>query len=167
MTAFSISSRTVRLGFIVGLAFGSVNLLVGWVYPLIADTPATLLAFYGPMFVAWGLAAMQAVQRSGQLASGIATGIAIAFATFLAFDLLVMLCVNLFLTELAGRDDWQNLMVRFRASEIDNLRMFVNVEYLQQTPLKLVAFSTIGALIGMLGGALGQLRHGRIRRIST
>lgn len=167
MTAFSIGSRTVLLGFIVGLAFGSVNLLLGWLYPLLDDTPGTLLGFYGPMFVVWGLASLHASQQSGRLASGIATGIAIAVATFVAFDLLVALRVNLLLNQLTARDDWQNVMVRFRASGIDSLRTFVNLEYLQQTPLKLAAFCAIGALTGILGGSLGQLMHARIRRIST
>ena len=167
MTAFSISSRTVLLGFIVGLAFGLVNMLVSWLYPLNDDTAATLLGFYGPMFVMWGLASLRAAQQSGRLASGIATGITIACATFIAFDLLVILRVNMFLSELTSRADWQNMMMRFRASGTDSLRLFVNLDYAKQIPLKLTAFCAIGAFTGMLGGSLGQLMHGRIRRIST
>jgi hypothetical protein len=167
MTAFSISSRTVLLGFILGLAFGLANLVFSSLYPLADDTPAALLGFYGPMFVAWGVVSLRAARQSGRLASGVATGIVIAFATFVMFNLIAMLRVNVFLYELAGREDWQNMMMRFRQSGSESLRLFVNLDYAKQTPLKLAAFCAIGGLTGMLGGSLGQLMDGRIRRIST
>ena len=90
----------MRLGFIIGLVFGAVNLLVSWLYPLLDDTPAGLLRFYGPMFFLWALASFQAARRSGRLLSGLTAGVTVAFGTFLVFDLLVMLRVNLFLSEL-------------------------------------------------------------------
>src|SRR5262245_28116783 len=43
-------------------------------------------------------------------------GVGIAFGTFCVFVALNFLRVNLFLEQLTGRPDWQNMMVRFRAS---------------------------------------------------
>ena len=101
-------------------------MLFSWRYPLADDTPGALLAFYGPMFFVWAAAAFLATRRTGRVLTGVATGAVVAFATFCIYDLLVVLRVNLFLNELTGRDDWQNLMVRFEASGYESLRMFVN-----------------------------------------
>ena len=161
------TKRTVLLGLAVGLIFGSANLLTTWRYPLADDTPAALLRFYGPMFFAWALASFLAARRTGRLLSGITTGLTVAFATFVAFDLLNLVRVNLFLHELTGRPDWQNMMIRFRVSGSDSLRLFVNVDYLTGAPLKLGVSCAIGAIMGTIGGFLGQLTHRRIRRITA
>ena len=126
------TKRTLLLGLIVGLAFGSVNLLFTWLYPLADDTPMALLRFYGPMFFVWALASFRAARRSGRLLSGVTTGMIVAFATFMSFDLFILLRVNLFLNELTGRADWQSMMLRFRGSDVDNLRLFVNLDYVKR-----------------------------------
>jgi hypothetical protein len=113
------------------------------------------------MFFVWTLASFRAARRSGRLVSGVTTGVTVAFATFVAFDLLVLLRVNLFLNELTGRADWQNMMVRFRASDFDSLRLFVNLDYAKGAPLKLGVSCAIGVVMGSVGGFLGQLRHRR------
>jgi hypothetical protein len=38
---------------VVGLLFGSWNVLYSWLFPLADDTAIALLAFYGPMFLVW------------------------------------------------------------------------------------------------------------------
>ncbi len=91
----------------------------------------------------------------------------VAFATFMGFDLLILLRVNLFLNELTGRADWQRMMLRFRASDVDSLRLFVNLDYAKGVPLKLGVSCAIGAVMGFVGGFLGQLMHRRIGRIIT
>jgi hypothetical protein len=159
--------RIVVLGLAVGLIFGLVNLLMSWLFPLAEDTPGALLRFYGPMFFVWALASFRAALRTGRLLSGITTGLAVAFATFVAFDLLILARVNLFLHELTGRADWQNMMMRFRASDMDSLRAFVNADYLIGAPLKLGVSCAIGAVMGTIGGLLGQLTHRRTWRITT
>jgi hypothetical protein len=113
------------------------------------------------MFFVWALASFRAARRSGRLLSGVTTGLAVAFATFCVFDVLVLLRVNLFLNELTGRADWQNMVLRFRASDFDSLRLFVNLDYVKGAPLKIGVASAIGALMGAIGGSLGRLRHGR------
>jgi len=159
------STHALLLGLIVGLVFGFVNVLVTWLYPLSDDTPGALLRFYGPMFFVWALASFRAARRTGRLLSGVTTGLTVAFATFCAFDLLILVRVNLFLNELTRRADWQNMMIRFRVSDVDSLRLFINLDYLRGAPPKLGVACAIGVVMGTLGGSLGQLTHRRIRRI--
>src|SRR5262245_62231920 len=108
------TENPLLIGLVVGLVFGVVNLAVTWLYPLADDTPAALLRFYGPMFFVWALASFVAARRTGQMWSGVTTGLIVAFATFAAYDLLILVRINLFLQELTGRADWQNMMLRFR-----------------------------------------------------
>ena len=157
-----LSNSPLFAGLFVGLVFGSVNLVLTWLYPLEDDTPSALLRFYGPMFLVWVLASFRAARRSGRLLSGVTAGIAIAFSTFCVFDVLVLLRVNLFLNELTGRPDWQNMMMRFRASDFESLRLFVNLDYVKGAPLKIGVASAVGALMGAIGGSLGRLKHGRL-----
>jgi uncharacterized membrane protein len=153
------SDSPLLLGFIVGLAFGCANLLVTWLDPLADDTPGALLLFYGPMFFIWAAASFRAAQRSGQVLSGVTTGAIVAFGTFVSYDLLIFLRVNLFLSELTGRADWQYMMSRFRASNVESLRSFVNVDYVEGVPLKLAVSCAIGLMMGAAGGILGRLRN--------
>jgi hypothetical protein len=156
------SSGPLLIGLIIGLVFGCVNLILTGLAPLEDDTPAALLRFYGPMFLLWALASFRAARRSGRVLSGVITGLTVAFATFVVFDLLILVRVNLFLNELTGRADWQNLMMRFRASDFDSLRLFVNLDYARGTPLKLGVSCAIGVVLGVVGGFLGHLTHRRL-----
>ena len=156
MRRLALVNNPLLLGLMVGLAFGAVNLLMTWMYPVADDTPGALLMFYGPMFFLWAFAAFRATRRSGRFLSGVTTGMLVAFATFCVFDLLVILRVNLFLSELTGRADWQNMMGRFQASGFDSLRTFVNVNYLKGAPFKIAVASAIGALMGVVGGFVAR-----------
>jgi len=156
MRRLALVHNPLLLGLMVGLAFGAVNLLMTWMYPVADDTPGALLMFYGPMFFLWAFAAFRATRRSGRFLSGVTTGMLVAFATFCVFDLLVILRVNLFLGELTGRADWQNMMGRFQASGFDSLRTFVNVNYLKGAPFKIAVASAIGALMGVVGGFVAR-----------
>ena len=82
-----------------------------------------MLQFYGPMFAVWAIASFRTARRNGRLLSGVATGMAVAFATFCIFDLLVILRVNLFLNELTDRADWQQMMMQSRTSGIESHRL--------------------------------------------
>jgi len=150
------SNNPAIIGLIVGLFFGTVNLILTWLRPLEDDSPAALLRFYGPMFFVWAWTSFKAARRSGRLASGVTTGLSIALTTFIAFDLFILLRVNLFLNDLTGRADWQNMMLRFRASNFDSLRLFVNVDYVKAVPLKITVSCGIGMLMGLVGGLLGR-----------
>src|SRR5262245_4270657 len=91
---------TLVVGLLVGLIFGSVNLVYTWLAPLADDTPGALLRFYGPMFAIWAMAAFRAARRTGRLLSGVTTGVIVAFATFVAYEALILMRINLFLDEL-------------------------------------------------------------------
>lgn len=151
----------LRLGFAIGLVFGSVNVLVTWLAPLADDSPAALLGFYGPMFLSWGCVAFLAARRTGRLLSGMTAGIVVAFATFCIYHFLVLLRVNVFLNELIPRADWQNMVMRFRTSGVDSFRLFVNVDYVRGAPLKISVASLTGSVIGLIGGTLGRLTRRR------
>jgi len=152
-----VGNSKLRLGLIIGLTFGAVDLLYTWLFPLEDDTIGALLRFYGPMFLLWAFASFRAARRDGRLLSGVTTGLVVAFATFCAYDLLILIRVNVFLTELTGRADWQNLMARFKASESSDLRAFVTLDYLKMAPLKIGAASVVGAVMGVIGGSLGRM----------
>jgi len=151
--------KALLIGVMVGVIFGSVNLAFAWLAPLEDDTPLVLLRFYGPMFVTWAFVSYRAARRSGQLRSGIATGLIVAFGTFCVFSVFNAVRVNLFLDELAARSDWQDMMLRFRASGMASLRSFVNADYLKGTPSKLAAAETIGLIMGAIGGVAGMSSH--------
>ena len=158
MIGSSSYKSSLRLGLLVGLIFGAVNLVFSWLFPLEDDTVAALLRFYGPMFFLWAFASFRAAKQDGRLSSGVTTGMIVAFATFCVFDLLNILRVNLFLNELTGRADWQNIMARFGASGFSSLRAFVTLDYIKGAPIKVGAASVIGAVMGIIGGSLSRLQ---------
>lgn len=151
--------KPLLIGVIVGLVFGSLNLAIAWLAPLEDDTPWVILRFYGPMFFIWALVSYRAARRDGQLTSGIATGLIVAFGTFCVFSLFNAIRVNLFLDQLAARSDWQDMMLRFRASGMDSLRSFINADYFKGTPSKLAAAETIGLVMGAIGAVAGMANH--------
>ena len=147
----------LRVGLFLGLIFGVVNLMFSWLFPLLDDTKGVLLSFWGPMFFAWAFASFRAARRQGQLLSGVAAGLIVAFATICVFDILNLLRFHLFLDELTGRADWQGMMQRFRASDYDSLRTFVTLESITVTPFMIGIASIIGAIMGVVGGGAGLL----------
>ena len=70
-----------RVGLFLESIFAVVNLMLSWLLPLLDDTKGVLLSFWGPMFFAWAFASFRAARRQGQLLSGVATGLIVAFAT--------------------------------------------------------------------------------------
>lgn len=147
------------LGLIVGVVFGAANLVHTWLYPVEDDTVLAVLRFYGPMFFLWSLASFCAVRRTGLWVSGVTAGALVAFSTFAVFEVFVLTRVNLFLDELTSRPDWQDMMMRFRRSDSDSLRLFVNLDYLKGAPFKLAVACAIGAAMGIIGGSIGWLWH--------
>jgi hypothetical protein len=110
------------------------------------------------MFFLWAFMSFRSVRRSGRLWTGVTTGLVVAFGTFCIFYVFNLLRVNLFLAELTGRADWQNMMQRFRTSRFDSLRLFINVDYLKGAPFKIGVASIIGAVMGLIGGTIGRLK---------
>ena len=145
------------IGGTIGVLFGGVNLVYSWWRPTSDDTPGALLGFYGPMFLLWALVAYRAARRRGRLLSGIAAGCVVAFGTFWTYSLFNAVRVNLFLEQLTARPDWQDMMMRFRASGEASLRSFINDDYLRGTPSKLLATEVIGTMMGTAGSVAGWL----------
>ena len=69
-------------------------------------------------FLLWALVSFLVARHRGRLISGVAAGLTIALGTFLVYDLLILVRVNLLLGDPTGRADWQDMMARFQASEI-------------------------------------------------
>ena len=148
---------TMRLGLLVGAAFGLWNLIATRLDPLAEDTPFALLVFYGPMFAIWGLAGFGAARRTGRLLDGVKVGVTVAFITFVVFVLAAFLRVNLFLDAISQRSDWQNLIARFQDSGFESLRAYVNYVGVIGAPFKILVASIIGAGTGLIGGFFGSL----------
>lgn len=147
------------IGSITGLVFGLWDLVWTWFRPLEDDSLGVLLRFYGPMFLVWMLVSFRATRRSGRFLSGAVAGMAVAFGTFFVFVVLNFLRVNVLLDQLTDRPDWQNMMVRFRASGFESLRLFVNLDYIKGTPFKIGFFTALGAVLGTVAGGIGRLRR--------
>jgi hypothetical protein len=145
------------LGFVIGFVFGAVDLLLTWLDPLADDTPGALLLFYGPMFLAWAIASFVAARRTGRASSGVLGGTTIALATACVFVAINLLRVNFFFDQLVNRADWQDMMLRFKTSGFDSLRLFVDFEYVRGTPFKIAVATAIGVLMGAVGGTLWWL----------
>jgi hypothetical protein len=147
----------IRLGLLAGVGFGIWNLLNSLLTPLAENTIPALLVFYGPMFTIWGTTGFAASRRTGRIIDGIKAAAIVALVTFVVFDLMVILRVNLFLYSLTERSDWQTLMRRFQASGSESLRTFIDYNYVTQAPFKILVATTIGAATGVIGGIMGHL----------
>ena len=146
-------------GLIIGVVFGAVNLAFAWFNPLEDDTPFVLLRFYGPMFSLWGLVAYRTVRGGRSFLAGVASGLVCAFGTFWVYSLFNALRVNLLLDQLTARADWQDMVMRFRASDAESLRAFVNADYFRGIPSKLGVAEVLGAVTGVCGSLAGSLRN--------
>jgi len=157
MMHYRVSENALFVGIIAGLVFGILDLALTWLRPLGDDTPWALLRFYGPMFIVWLLVSFRAARRSGRFSSGLVAGMAVACGTFCVFVVLNFLRVNLFLEQLMGRADWQNMMTRFRASRSESLGWFVNLDYLEGTPFKIGVATALGGAIGAVAAVIARL----------
>ena len=146
-----MASDAALFGMVLGVSFGLWNLVFSILNPVAEDTPAALLTFYGPMFLLWGVSGFTAFARSRRLRDGMRRGAIVALVTFVVFTVFVGVRDNLLLEALTRRADWQNLMVRFRNSGFESLRLYVNYIGVTGAPFKLLVATVIGALMGLLG----------------
>ena len=158
---------SVRLGALLGVAFGAWNLAASWRDPLADDSVGALLTFYGPMFAAWGVAGFVATRRSGRIREGLKVGATVAFATFVVFALANLLRVNLFLDAIRDRADWRNVIERFHASGANSLRSFVNYDFVTGMPFKVLVASAIGAVTGSVGGLVAIVGRRALSAVSV
>ena len=110
---------SVLPGLVLGLVFGTWNVVITILVPLMDDTPLTLASFYGPMFTAWGVAGGAAYRRTGRLPRAALSGATVALVTFAVLTAIVIARVNLSLDVMSQRPDWRNLVARFGESGFD------------------------------------------------
>ena len=55
----------LAVGLVLGVVFSVLNVISAYVAPLADDSLTAIAAFYGPMFLAWGLAGFAAARNSG------------------------------------------------------------------------------------------------------
>lgn len=158
-----IFSRPILFGIIVGMVFGVWNIAYSLLVPLAEDTVFALLTFYGPMFLMPAVAGFVAFRATGRWLEVIRAALTVAVVTQLVFGAANMLRVNLLLDTLRERSDWQNLVARFRNSDFESFRAYVNYDYAKQVVPKLLVVSLIGAMCGMLGGVFATFRGRRSR----
>lgn len=149
------------LGIILGVLFGAWNIAYSLLSPLAEDTVVALLSFYGLMFLMPGIAGFAAFRATGRWLEAIKAAVTVAVVIQVVFGSANMIRVNWLLDTLTQRSDWQNLVARFRSSEFDSFRAFVNYDYAKQTAPKLAAVTLIGAVLGILGGLFATLFGGR------
>lgn len=147
----------LNLGLLLGVAFGLWNLVGTWIDPLAEDTPMALLSHFGPMFVAWAVAAFSAARRSGRVLQGISVGVTVAVASFVVFYMANLVRVNLFLETIRFRTDWHGVLVRFPRSGFTNFRAFANWEWIKSFPVWIGLSLVIGAAMGLVGGLAGYV----------
>lgn len=140
------------LGVLIGLGFGAYTILSTWLDPFSDDTVAAVLSFYLPMFTLWGVAGFAAGRRSGRLLHAVQFGALVAFVTFTIFHFAVMLRVNLFLDQIAVREDWGTLVYDYSQSGFHSLRAYANYVYVTGAPFKIFVATAIGAVFGLIGG---------------
>lgn len=144
-------------GIILGVLFGAWNIAYSLLLPLAEDTVVAVFSFYGLMFLMPGIAGFAAFRATGRWLEAIKAAVTVAVVIQVVFGGANMIRVNLLLDTLTQRSDWQHLVARFRSSEFDSFRAFVNYDYAKQTAPKLAAVTLIGAVFGILGGLFATL----------
>jgi hypothetical protein len=157
--------QLVAFGALLGLVFGTWNIVASVVAPVMDDTPLALLSFYGPMFAAWGFAGSTAFRRTRRFRSAAAAGGMVALVTFVVFTVIVIARMNLSLDTIVRRPDWQNMVARYPESGFGSFRAYANYIYLTGAPFKIAVASMIGVLSGFVGGVVSGV--GRTRTTAT
>ena len=145
-------TNSVQYGLVLGLVFGTWNVVISILAPLMDDAPLSLASFYGPMFMAWGVAGGAAYRRTRRLPRAALSGATVALVTFIVLTAIVIARVNLSLDVMSQRPDWRNLVARFEESGFDSFRLYVNYVYITGAPFKLAVATAIGGAAGLVGG---------------
>jgi hypothetical protein len=163
-------SRSVRFArpLAVGLAFGAflgiANLIDTAVEPLADDTAPRMLTLASMVLVTWAVIAFLAARRAGNFRQAVVAGMLVGAGTLFMFGLANAIRINVFLDTIQYRDDWRNLMARYRESGDTSLRAFVNRDHLTPMLGVIGIGAAAGAVCGMIGGALSAA-IGRTRRV--
>ena len=116
-----------------------------------------MLLWLGVLLFIWLLIGFRAARRTQRFRDALIAGVLVGTATMAVFHLAAIVRVNLFLEHIRYRDDWQNLVARFQASDFTSLRAYANYTYISGTPNALALGALAGAVSGALGGAVSGL----------
>jgi hypothetical protein len=148
----------VTWGLAIGIVAGSLLLIDTAIAPLADDSPGVMLAIVGSLILLWTLASYAATRRTDRFRDAIFAGLLVGLATIAVVHVAAIVRVNVFLDEIQYRDDWLNLVARFRSSGFQSLRAYANYEYLTDTPILLLLGAGMGSLCGAVSGAISVLR---------
>jgi hypothetical protein len=140
----------LAIGVTFGTLLGVANLIDTAVEPLADDSGAVMLAFAAVLLGTWAAVAFLAGRRTQSFWQAVLAGMFVGAATLTLFALANFIRVNVFLETIQHREDWRNLMARFRESDYQSLRAFVNRDYLTST----LAAGLVGAAAGAVAGAV-------------
>jgi hypothetical protein len=144
----------VAWGVAIGIVAGGWNLISTAIAPLDDDTAFATMLFLAVLLVVWLLATSAAGQRSRGLRDSITAGVLMGVATLAIFHLAGIIRVNVFIEQIRDRDDWQNLVARFHASNFHDLRAYATYEYVKMTPMLLAFGAIAGGISGAVSGAI-------------
>jgi len=144
----------VTWGLAIGIVAGSLLLIDTAIAPLADDSPGVMLAIVGTLLLLWTLASYVARRRTDRFRDAIVAGLLVGLASIAVVHVAAIVRVNVFLDEIQYRDDWVNLVARFRSSGFQSLRAYANYEYLTGTPILLLLGAGVGSICGAVSGAI-------------
>ncbi|HZR26807.1 MAG TPA: hypothetical protein VFA59_24650 [Vicinamibacterales bacterium] len=153
-----------RSAALFGIAFGGVlgvaNLIDTYRDPLSDDNALVMLTMLAATLAVVSFVASRRYV-DGRMRDAIIAGVVIAVSTAVMASLLNLVRVNVFLHDIQNRDDWRNLLARYRASGYPTLRAYANHEYVSGllSPTSFVVTAVIGGMTGAIGGVLRKLTH--------
>jgi hypothetical protein len=147
------------IGVAIGMTLGVLNLIGTARAPLADDDAASMLLWFTAVIAIWGIASVAVTWRAPRFVDAVKTGAIVGVATILVFHALSIVRVVVFLDSIQYRDDWRNLVVRYRNSGFHSLRAFATYEYVAMTPTIAAIGTLAGSASGMLGGIVGRWRR--------
>ena len=152
------SITPVMWGLIIGIGAGSLQLIDTAIEPLADDTAGGMLAIAGTLLLLWTIASYAATRRTERFRDAIFAGLLVGLACIAVLHVAAIVRENVFLDQIQYREDWANLVNRFRTSGFESLRAYANYEYLKGTPLLLILGAGVGSICGVLSGTISILR---------
>lgn len=154
---FVVSLSPLTVGLVFGGVLAVANLVDTAIEPLADDSAPRVLSMALLVLASWVALTFLVARRVASLRQAVMAGVFICVGTLVMFALGNTIRVNLFLDQIQYRDDWRNLMARFRESDYTSLRAFVNHDYLRPMLGTIVVGGAIGALIGAGAGLVEKL----------
>jgi len=147
----------VTWGLLLGIAFGTFQLLSTAVEPLADDTPRAMLGLLGTLLMFWIAIGVAAGRPTRRFRDAIVAGVLAGVVTMAVILVTSIVRVNVFLDEIQHRDDWVNLVARFEASGLQSLRSYANWEYVRGIPFGLALGALVGGLCGTVAGVINGI----------